>query len=150
MANYDCYYVGPYVKVYPPKKEYTRSMRTCTNNECSDHGKHLPYNPFCAKCGHAIDLCDVHSVEPESMHNFIDEELEEDLFEVVCIDGKKYQIFISNCKEQGGTNVDDYGDYPVTEDMSFFDKGDWANLIAKLEEKSYKFEKNIGLVSYYN
>lgn len=150
MSNYDCYYVGPYVKVYPPKKEYTRSRRTCINNECSDHGKHLPYNPFCAKCGHAIDLCDVHSVEPESMYDFLNDELEEDLFTVVNIDHKKYQIFISNSNGQGGTHTEDYGDYPIADDTSCFDKGDWATLIAKLEDKSYNFEKKIGLVSYYN
>ena len=149
MSNYDCYYVGPYVKVYPPKKEYTSSMKTCTNNECSDHGKFL-VTSFCGKCGSPVNICPVTTIEEESMFNFLNDELEEDLFTVICIDGKKYQIFISNHEYQGGAHTEDYGDYPITDDTSCFDKGDWAKLIAKLEEKSYKFEKNIGLIYYYN
>lgn len=150
MANYNCYYFGPYVKVYPPKKIYTNDLRTCSNIACRLHGKYSSEN-FCGACGSPVKMSPISHEGHENLHEFLDDVLgDEEMFSVVCIDNKDYQFFISNRGAQGGVRIEDHGEYPMSEDPNFFDRKDWALLIEKLIEKNFKFVKGIGVIAYYN
>jgi len=150
MANYNCYYLGSYIKVYPPKREYTDKLHTCSNIKCNIHGK-CRSDKFCSVCGSPIEFCSVQRNGHVNMQDFLIEELkDENLFQVIYMDNKDYQIFIPNSKEQGGTYIEEYGEYSLSESANQFEHNDWIALIEKLEEKEFNFEKKIGVVSYYN
>lgn len=149
MANYNCYYFGPYVKVYPPERSYMDAIVTCTSVKCAYHGKYIS-TVFCGNCGSPVGKTKVLRQGHLSLHDFLDKELEEDLFSIIHMDGKDYAFFISNHKDQGGFRIHQHGDYPIPLDLNFFDREDWVRLTTKLDEKGIKHEKNIGVVSYYN
>jgi hypothetical protein len=151
MGNYNCYYLGPYVKVSPPEVTYTENILTCTNFECECHGKYVSDSKFCKLCGHPVRVSPVSRKRQLSMHDFLEAEFNDcDLFSVVHLEDKDYQILISNKKGQGGVHIEKWGEYPVPAGTSFFSHVDWVRLIAKLKEIGYKFEAKVGAVFYYN
>jgi len=151
MSNYSCYYLGPYVKVYPPEVTYTEDILTCTKIDCKRHGNCISDSNFCDTCGSPIRMCPILRKRHVNMHDFLEEEFNDcDLFSVVHLDDRDYQILISNNKNQGGIRIEKHGDYPLPEETLFFTHADWTRLVAKLKEIGYKFEAKIGVISYYN
>lgn len=151
MSNYSCYYLGPYVKVYPPEVTYTDDVMTCTKTDCKCHGHHVFDSKFCNMCGGPIEVCSVLRKGHVSMHDFLEAEFNNvDLFCVVNLEDKNYQILISNNKEQGGVHIENSGEYSLPEETQFFSHADWTRLVAKLKEIGYKFETKVGVISYYN
>jgi CMP-N-acetylneuraminic acid synthetase len=153
MANYNCYYFGPYVKVYPPKRTYRDNTRTCINTACKTHGMHVPEGTnFCSVCGNPIREVPVLREGFESLYDFLQDELGDcDLFSIVSMNHKDYRFFVSNrCSKQGGIHIHEHGEYPLQENPDYFDREDWVRLIEKLKEKGFKFEKGIGVIAYYN
>jgi hypothetical protein len=153
MANYDCYYFGPYIKIYPPKRTYKENIRTCINTVCKTHGKYVSEGiNFCGVCGSPVQDYPVLREGHESLHDFLQDEFGDcDLFSIVSMDHKDYQFFVANrYDEQGGVRIDEYGEYPLSENPDYFEREDWVRLVEKLEEKGFKFEKGIGVIAYYN
>lgn len=151
MANYKCYYLGPYIKVYPPKVTYTDNIYTCNSHDCKEHGKHLSGNNFCNLCGSPVAMSPVLRNSRVNMTDFLEEEFNDcDMFCVIHLDDKDYQLLIGNREEQGGIHINDFGEYSLPENTNFFEHTDWARTIAKLKEIGYKFEIKVGLVAYYN
>lgn len=150
MGNCNRYYFGPYIKVYPSKKTYTKNIRTCTKTTCLRHGG-LSSASFCSTCGSLIEDCPVIQERHESLEEILLDEFNDcDLFSTVCIDDEDYQFFVSNSYEQGGVYIDEHGEYSVQENPDYFNQKDWVRLVDKLTERGYKFEKGIGVIAYYN
>jgi len=136
--------------VYPPEKTYLEKLNTCSNTLCELHGKYLN-DSFCGKCGSAITFYHVQRKGHVNMEDFLEEKFNNiDLFRVIFMDDKDYQIFIPNMREQGGVHIEEHGEYSLPENINQFEHKDWIALINKLEEEKFNFEKKIGVVAYYN
>jgi hypothetical protein len=152
------FYVGPYIKAYPPGEEYTLTMYTCTKEECPNHGRGLSDSKFCSICGSPTGRCGVKRKQPLNMRAFLDKHLgNENMFSVVyqedisSQDKKPFCLIIPNNEKQGGLLKDenDAGEYSLPNlDQDFYKHGDWKLLWDRLYEKQISIEEKIGCIIY--
>jgi len=151
MANVKCFYLGPYLKVWPPEIDYESTMKTCTSTSCKNHGQYLRSN-FCEICGSTIDTCKITGKTHLSLHDFLAHTCgDEDLFGVVRPDDEEFSYLISNSNLQGGDHIESFGDYPLPDpSIDQFGHNDWTIVCGFLDVKQIKYEKCCGVVFYYN
>lgn len=112
-------YVGPYIKVYNPKKPSTKEYHSCTNKKCKNYEVELS-SKFCDKCGDKIQLIKVPSSEAIDFNVY--EKCNEVIAEVMCEykpdELKEYNIYISNNRDKYDNSVFDpkYETYAINAD----------------------------------
>lgn len=101
-------YVGPYIKVYNPKKPSTKEYHSCTNKKCKNYEVELS-SKFCDKCGDKIQLIKVPSSEAIDFDVY--EKCNEVIAEVMCEykpdELKEYNIYISNNRNKYNNSIYD-------------------------------------------
>ncbi len=152
-------YVGPYVKVFLPKVDITRNIKTCPNSICRYHGKENGSTTFCGACGHEIKNIPFTKKETFNIHPLLDNNGYENIFSVVTQEWlnsnepEDFVILIPNRREEGGYNIEEqeFGEYilPCLQ-TQYFIQGKWLKIREVLDMSSLKHVDNIGIIKYYH
>ncbi len=100
-------HIGPYIKVYNPKKASTTELTLCCNKNCSQHNKEVD-SKFCPECGSLIKTSKLPC--RESIDFNVYDEFNERLHEM-CPEEKPhkcddYLYFAANDSKKFGVNID--------------------------------------------
>lgn len=94
-------HVGPYIKVYNPKRNSSKTVNTCVNTTCKKHKQNIYGNDkFCSECGNQIKMSEFSCMA--ALQFDIYEEFKDTLAKVIReykpIELMDYQFFVGNTK----------------------------------------------------
>lgn len=102
-------FVGPYIEVYNPKKDFVYEYYSCPKKGCKNHNKEIS-SKFCPECGKKIELTSRLSEKKIEFNMY--EELDEDKLTEIMVEypkensQKDFLYFISNCRNLPGRTFD--------------------------------------------
>lgn len=150
-------YIGPYLKVWLPKIEYTHNIKTCSNISCKEYKKDLSKINFCPVCGRSVVESVITELTENNMHSYMQTNFgEDDTFSIVYMEFincarsiKNFNIVISNYTVQGGLHTSNLGEYSLPNlSIDQFKVGDWDRLIKQLDKDQIEYETHMGYISY--
>lgn len=146
-------FIGPYMRVWPPKETFETNILCCSSAECPRYAQpqHATAH-FCPQCGSPITntafpqerLIDLYELFRTKLGNG-------DLFARITETPEEGMVIVlPNLGGQGGIHHLDTIETPFQDYMGCFDHPDWERVAAVFDEMKIRYEKCQGILQWYN